>query len=36
VGDGLPAIRETQSNLNNPRIADAVVNSARYEGAHTD
>jgi Xaa-Pro aminopeptidase len=36
VGGGLPAIRETQSNLNNPRIADAVVDSARFEGAHTD
>src|SRR5947209_9224005 len=36
VGGGLPPVRETQSNLNNPSIADAVVDSARFEAAHTD
>ena len=36
VGGGLPAIRETQSNLNNPSIVDAVVDSARFEAARTD
>jgi Xaa-Pro aminopeptidase len=30
----LPGERELTSNLNNPRVADAVVDSARYEGAH--
>ena len=30
VGGGLPPVRETQSHLNN------VVESARFEGAHTD
>ena len=30
VGGGLPAVRETQSHLNN------VVESARFEGAHAD
>ena len=35
VGGGLPAVRETQSHLNNERvIADAVVDSARFEGTH--
>jgi Xaa-Pro aminopeptidase len=29
----LPSVRETQSNLNNPRVAEAVAESARYEGA---
>jgi Xaa-Pro aminopeptidase len=29
----LPGIRETQSNLNNPATTDAVVASARMEGA---
>jgi Xaa-Pro aminopeptidase len=32
----LPGVRETQSNLNNPATADAVVASARFEGAGTD
>jgi Xaa-Pro aminopeptidase len=37
VGGGLPAIRETESHKNNERVfADAVVDSARFEGAHTD
>jgi Xaa-Pro aminopeptidase len=36
VGGGLPAVRETQSHLNNDRLADAVVESARYEGANAD
>jgi Xaa-Pro aminopeptidase len=30
----LSGAREVTSNLNNPRVADAVVDSARYEGAH--
>src|SRR5438874_4415187 len=41
AGGGLPAAdgplagaRETTSNLNNPRLADAVVDSARFEGAN--
>jgi Xaa-Pro aminopeptidase len=34
VAGGLPGERELTSNLNNPRVADAVVDSARYEGAH--
>src|SRR5438067_12612660 len=36
VGGGLPAVRETQSNLNNPSIAGAVVDSARFEASHAD
>jgi Xaa-Pro aminopeptidase len=36
VGGFLPGIRETQSNLNNPNVAGAVVDSARFEGAATD
>jgi Xaa-Pro aminopeptidase len=32
----LAGVRETQSNLNNPRLAEAVVDSARYEAAHVD
>jgi Xaa-Pro aminopeptidase len=32
----LAGVRETQSNLNNPRLAEAVVESARYEAAHVD
>ena len=36
VGGPLPGVRETQSNLNNPSTADAVVASARLEGAATD
>jgi Xaa-Pro aminopeptidase len=34
VAGTLPGEREVTSNLNNPRVADAVVDSARYEGAH--
>jgi Xaa-Pro aminopeptidase len=34
VAGQLPGTREVTSNLNNPRVADAVVDSARYEGAH--
>jgi hypothetical protein len=34
VGGALPGEREVTSNLNNPRVADAVVDSARFEGAH--
>jgi Xaa-Pro aminopeptidase len=33
VGGFLPGIRETASNLNNPDLASAVVDSARVEGA---
>ncbi len=33
VGGRLPGVRETQSNLNNPATTDAVVASARMEGA---
>src|SRR5215472_8693244 len=33
VGGGLPAVRETQSHLNNGRLGEAVVESARFEGA---
>jgi Xaa-Pro aminopeptidase len=33
VGGPLPGVRETQSNLNNPSTTDAVVTSARLEGA---
>jgi Xaa-Pro aminopeptidase len=36
VGGPLPGVRETQSNLNNPITTDAVVASARLEGAATD
>ena len=36
VGGALPGIRETQSHLNNPSIADAVVESARFEASHPD
>jgi Xaa-Pro aminopeptidase len=32
VGGFLPGIRETASNLNNPDLANAVVDSARIEG----
>ena len=34
VAGKLPGARETTSNLNNPRLADAVVDSARFEGAN--
>ena len=34
VAGPLPGARETTSNLNNPRLADAVVDSARFEGAN--
>jgi Xaa-Pro aminopeptidase len=34
VAGQLPGARETTSNLNNPRLADAVVDSARFEGAN--
>jgi Xaa-Pro aminopeptidase len=34
VGGALPGGREVTSNLNNPRVADSVVDSARFEGAH--
>jgi Xaa-Pro aminopeptidase len=34
VAGGLPGTRETTSNLNNPRLADAVVDSAAFEGTH--
>jgi Xaa-Pro aminopeptidase len=33
AGGHLPGVRETQSNLNNPATTDAVVASARMEGA---
>jgi len=36
VGGELPGIRETQSNLNNPSLLDAVVESAQFEGSHAD
>src|SRR5919197_947100 len=36
VNGPLAGGRETQSNLNNPRLAEAVVESARYEAAHVD
>jgi Xaa-Pro aminopeptidase len=36
AGGRLPAVRETQSNLNNPATTDAVVASARMEGAATE
>jgi Xaa-Pro aminopeptidase len=34
VNGELPGIRETQSHLNNPSLADAVAESARVEGTH--
>jgi Xaa-Pro aminopeptidase len=34
VAGPLPGAREVTSNLNNPRVADQVVESARFEGAH--
>jgi Xaa-Pro aminopeptidase len=34
VAGPLPGRRELTSNLNNPSAADAVVESARHEGAH--
>src|SRR5438093_10107322 len=34
VSGQLPGAREVTSDQNNPRLADAVVDSARYEGAH--
>ena len=34
VAGGLPGERELTSNLNNPRVADVVVSSARFEGAN--
>jgi Xaa-Pro aminopeptidase len=34
VAGGLPGARETTSNLNNPRLVDAVVDSASFEGTH--
>ena len=34
AGGLLPATREASSNLNNPRLAEAVVGSARFEGVH--
>jgi Xaa-Pro aminopeptidase len=36
VAGRLPGVRETQSNLNNPATTDAVVASARMEGAATE
>jgi Xaa-Pro aminopeptidase len=34
IGGSLPGEREPSSNRNNPRVADAVVDSAKFEGAH--
>jgi Xaa-Pro aminopeptidase len=34
VAGGLPGEREVTSNLNNPRLVDAVVESAAFEGTH--
>jgi Xaa-Pro aminopeptidase len=34
AGGRLPATREVSSNLNNPRLAEAVVGSAHFEGVH--
>jgi Xaa-Pro aminopeptidase len=34
VAGPLPGAREVTSNLNNSRVADAVVESAHFEGAH--
>jgi Xaa-Pro aminopeptidase len=36
VGGELPGVRETESNRNNRSLADAVVDSARYEAAPAD
>src|SRR3989454_8072137 len=36
VGGRLPGVRETQSHLNNPSVADAVVESPRYETSPAD
>ena len=36
VGGSLPGVREAQSHLNNPSLVDALVRSARYEGAPAD
>jgi Xaa-Pro aminopeptidase len=36
TGGELPTVRETQSHLNNPMLADSVIESARFEAAHTD
>ena len=33
VGGPLPAVRETQSHLNNPSLVDSLVRSARHEAA---
>ena len=32
----LPGVRESQSNLNNPSLAEAVVDSAAIERMHLD
>jgi len=34
VAGPLPGQRETESNLNNPRLVDAVVDGARVEGVN--
>ena len=34
AGGRLPPTRETSSNLNNPRLAEGVVGSGRFEGLH--
>ena len=34
VAGPLPGAREVTSNLNNPRVADAVVDSTHFEGSH--
>jgi hypothetical protein len=34
IAGPLPGAREVTSEQNNPRLADAVVESAHYEGAH--
>jgi Xaa-Pro aminopeptidase len=36
VAGPLPGVRETQSNLNNPDVAGALAESARFEAAHVD
>jgi Xaa-Pro aminopeptidase len=36
VGGPLPGVREVTSNLNNPRVVDAVVESARGEAVPVD
>jgi hypothetical protein len=33
VGGELPGVREAQSHLNNPSLAQAVAESARFEGS---